>query len=74
MRLANLLLLIAPLRTVLTILYLSKNPRAEGEPFGRERTLMLIPMFLAFCCLVAASILILADLERWPGTVSQAKR
>lgn len=59
MELVNLLLMVGVLLGAITMVYMTKNPQAKGEPFGRTRTLMQIPMFMSACCLIAAIFLFL---------------
>jgi amino acid transporter len=53
MYLANMLTLVGFLLAAITTVYLTKDPPIKGKPYSRKQKLMMIPLFLAFCCLIA---------------------
>jgi hypothetical protein len=57
MQLADLLKLIASFLILPTLFYFWKHPHTKGEPFSRTEELMMIPLFLSFCCLLSVGFL-----------------
>lgn len=42
---------------MVTLAYINKHPHTRGEPFTKTDKLMMIPLFLSFCCLLAGGFL-----------------
>jgi len=51
---AELLTLLGGVLMLPTLIYFWKYPHAKGEPFTRTQKLMMIPLILSICCLLAA--------------------
>jgi hypothetical protein len=60
MPLVDLLTMLGTVLTLLTLIYLSKYPHSKGEPYSRTQKLMVIPVLLGICCLLAAGFLMSA--------------
>jgi hypothetical protein len=52
--LSRLLIVVAVFLAVPTVVYTAQHPPAKGKPFDRPHKLMMIPLFLSFCFMVAA--------------------
>jgi hypothetical protein len=57
MQLRDLLTLIASFLILPTLVYFWKHPHVKGEPFSRTQKLMMIPLFLSGCCLLAGFLM-----------------
>lgn len=57
--LSRLMIVVAVFLAAPTFVYMAKHP-TRGEPFDRTHKLMMIPIFLSFCCMVAAGFPTLA--------------
>ena len=53
MYLANVLTMVGLLLGAITAVSLTKDPPIKGKPYSRKQKLMMIPLFLSFCCLIA---------------------
>lgn len=60
-QLASLFVLLSPLAGLPALLYLTKHPDRVGKPYGREDKVLWISLFLSFCFMVAASLLMFAS-------------
>lgn len=60
MELRDLLTMVASFLILPTLVYFGKYPHAKGDPFSRTEELMMIPLFLSFCCLLAVGFLMFA--------------
>ena len=57
MYLPNLLTMVSVLLGAITMIYLVKNQPAKGAPYSSKQKLMMIPLGLSICCLLAAIFL-----------------
>ena len=54
MALAELLTVLGSVLLLPTLIYFWKYPHEKGKPFSRTQKLMMIPVILSVCCLLAA--------------------
>jgi uncharacterized membrane protein len=58
--LSRLLIVVALFLAAPTVVYMAKHPPTRVEPFNKTHKLMLIPLSLGFCCMIAAGFPTLA--------------
>lgn len=58
MYLPNLLMMVGVLLGAITTVYLMKDLPPKGTPYSSKQKLMMIPLGLGICCLLAATFLL----------------